>query len=93
MIVSLRAEGSKFELFGSARPVDEQAGWRHLDVARRLPALGGEGCGGGDGTADRMKTEPTFVRAPGLDGDPYGALLELYGCENARLSEIIARLR
>ena len=68
-----------FELFGDAHPVDQQPGWRHFDVERRLLQLD-------DGRlravlvrlrANGQKTEPAFAAALGLDGDPYEAMLRL----------------
>ena len=68
-----------FELFGDVHPVDQQPGWRHFDVERRLLRLD-------DGRlravlvrlrANGRKTEPAFAAALGLDGDPYEAMLRL----------------
>jgi hypothetical protein len=79
VIASFRAHGWPFEVFGQARPVREQDGWRHFLVERRLLALGGPVFRGAlkrpreAGT----KTEPAFASVLGLAGDPYRALLEL----------------
>lgn len=79
VIASFTAEGWPFEIFGSPRPVAEQAGWRHFLIEQRLLDQGGEPFrarimalrhGG-------MKTEPAFAQALGLAGDPYAALLAL----------------
>lgn len=71
--------GFKVELFGQARTVTEQHGYRHMIVQARLLDLD-------DGRFRRavitlkqsgLKTEPAFARLLGLDGDPYNALLRL----------------
>lgn len=41
VVASFTAEGWVIEVFGQARPVSEQQGWRHLLIERRLLALGG----------------------------------------------------
>jgi len=72
-------DGWPFELFGDPCPVDQQRGWIHFEVERRLLALD-------DGRLRRavrtlrargLKTEPAFAAVLGISGDPYRGLLEL----------------
>jgi hypothetical protein len=76
---SFEVAGWRIEIYGEAIPVEQQRGWRHFAVERRLLALGGEGlpvavlAQRGQG----MKTEPAFASALRLRGDPYLALLDL----------------
>jgi hypothetical protein len=62
-----------------AIPVEQQRGWRHFVVERRLLALGGEDLQEAVLAQRRrgMKTEPAFAAALGLNDDPYLALLDL----------------
>lgn len=71
--------GWPFEIFASQRPVDEQQGWLHFEVERRLLALD-------DGRLRNAvmrlrslgaKTEPAFAAVLGIAGDPYRGLLDL----------------
>jgi hypothetical protein len=71
--------GWPFELFGDPRPVDQQEGWLHFEIERRLLALD-------DGRlrkavaghrARGMKTEPAFAAVLAIAGDPYSGLLAL----------------
>ena len=71
--------GWPFEIFASQQPVDEQQGWLHFEVERRLLALD-------DGRlrdavmrlrSSGAKTEPAFAAVLAIAGDPYRGLLEL----------------
>ena len=79
VVASFDAAGWRIEIYGEAIPVEQQRGWRHFAVERRLLALGGEHLAvavlaqRGQG----MKTEPAFAAVLGLRGDPYLALLDL----------------
>lgn len=79
VVASCHAAGWRIELYGEAIPVEQQRGWRHFAVERRLLALGGEALRGAVLAlrAQGMKTEPAFASALGLRGDPYLALLGL----------------
>ena len=70
--------GLPVELVAQPVPVDEQHGWRHFVIQRRLlrerPGLREEVM---VHRARGLKTEPAFAAALGLEGDPYLALLEL----------------
>ncbi|MBR0860231.1 DUF4269 domain-containing protein [Bradyrhizobium liaoningense] len=72
-------DGWPFEIFGAQRPVDEQQGWLHFEIERRLLALD-------DGRLRNAvvrlrsrgaKTEPAFAAVLGIAGDPYRGLLDL----------------
>ncbi|MGY3036241.1 hypothetical protein ACVIIV_005411 [Bradyrhizobium sp. USDA 4354] len=79
--------GWPFELFGDPRLVDQQEGWLHFEIERRLLALD-------DGRlrkavaghrARGMKTEPAFAAVLGIAGDPYSGLLALGRESDAQL--------
>jgi hypothetical protein len=83
--------GWSFEIFGSSRPVEEQAGWRHFVIEKRLLDLD-------DGRLRKavmalrvrgQKTEPAFATALGLRGCPYKALLGLEAETDATLRDRI----
>lgn len=85
-------DGWPFEVFGDQRPVDEQPGWIHFEVERRLLALD-------DGRLRRavnaqraagLKTEPAFAAVLGIGGDPYRGLLALAAESDAALSARLA---
>ena len=92
VVARFHCAGWVFELFGQARPVVEQVGWRHFNIERRLLALGGQVLFAAV-MAQReagAKTEPAFANVLGLEGDPYAALLTLESLDDAALE---ARLR
>ncbi|MGY3616954.1 DUF4269 domain-containing protein [Bradyrhizobium sp. USDA 10063] len=71
--------GWPFEVFGDPRPVDQQHGWLHFEIEKRLLDLD-------DGRLRKavlrqrslgIKTEPAFAAVLGIAGDPYRGLLEL----------------
>jgi hypothetical protein len=79
VVASFEVAEWRIELYGEPVPVEQQRGWRHFAVERRLLTLGGV-----DLTAavlalrqQGMKTEPAFAAALRLRGDPYLALLDL----------------
>ncbi|MEY9184505.1 hypothetical protein ABIG06_006094 [Bradyrhizobium sp. USDA 326] len=86
--------GWPFELFGDPRPVDQQEGWQHFEIERRLLALddgrlrkavvGHRGRG--------MKTEPAFAAVLGIAGNPYSGLLALGRESDAQLRSRLDRL-
>ncbi len=92
VVARFEAFGWPFEVFGSAQPVEEQAGWRHFVVERRLLALGGEPFRRAV-MALRMagqKTEPAFARALDLAGaDPYAAMLILHDHSDSQLATLL----
>lgn len=93
VLARFQAQGWAFEIFGAAEPVAEQAGWRHFVVERRLLALGGTKLRRAVRAARQrgMKTEPAFASVLGLEGDPYAALLALWGAPPARLRALLAQ--
>ncbi|MGY4477466.1 DUF4269 domain-containing protein [Bradyrhizobium sp. USDA 3364] len=85
-------DGWAFELFGDQRPVEQQPGWIHFEVERRLLALD-------DGRLQRAirelrtggaKTEPAFAAVLGISGDPYRGLIELAAETDATLRARLA---
>ena len=91
VIASFVAEGWPFEIFAEARPVAEQAGWRHFVVEQRLLSLGGARLrstvmalrhGG-------AKTEPAFAAALRLQGNPYEAMLDIAGEDDDGLLRLL----
>lgn len=91
VIASFSVAGVPFEIFGQARPVREQDGWRHFSVEKRLLRLGGEGLREAVMTArwQGAKTEPAFAQVLGLEGDPYRAMLDLEALGDAGLLEVL----
>jgi hypothetical protein len=91
VIATFRVAGVPFEIFGQARPVREQDGWRHFWVEKRLLRLGGENLREAVMTARRQgaKTEPAFAQVLGLEGDPYRAMLGLAELDDAGLLEVM----
>jgi len=91
IIAAFEAFGWPFEIFAAPRPVQEQAGWRHFEVERRLLALGGAALRERVMARRRagMKTEPAFADALGLAGDPYRAMIDLYGLPDDALARLV----
>lgn len=79
IIANFNAHGWPFEIFGAPQPVEQQAGWIHFQVERRLLAYGGDGFRQRILAERRLgrKTEPAFANILELTGDPYAAMLEL----------------
>ncbi|GKQ52301.1 DUF4269 domain-containing protein [Bradyrhizobium sp. Ce-3] len=85
-------DGWPFELFGDQHPVEQQRGWVHFEVERRLLALddGGLRRAVGRLRAEGLKTEPAFAAALGIAGDPYRGLLDLAAETDAALRARLA---
>ncbi|MDY8108948.1 DUF4269 domain-containing protein [Fulvimarina sp. 2208YS6-2-32] len=83
----------RFEVFGQAKPVSEQTGWRHFVVERRLLALGGRRLAACVMAFRRngLKTEPAFAAALKLQGNPYQTLLGLDDHGDEALAQLIDR--
>lgn len=79
VIADFTAYDWPIQVFGQAKPVHEQNGWRHFVVERRLLELGGIKFRAAVARARSggLKTEPAFATVLGLAGDPYAALLDL----------------
>jgi hypothetical protein len=79
LVASFEVAGWRIELYGEAIPVEQQRGWRHFAVERRLLALGGKDLAAAVRALRQqgMKTEPAFAAALRQRGDPYLALLDL----------------
>ena len=91
MVASFEAAGWRVQLYGEAIPVEQQRGWRHFTVERRLLTLGGHGFRAVVLALRQrgMKTEPAFVAAVQLTGDPYLALLDLGDQDNQTLVSVL----
>lgn len=91
IVASFVAHGWTFEIFGQARPVAEQMGWRHFVVEKRLLALGGQRLAASVMSLRQngLKTEPAFATVLKLQGDPYQALNDLYDFDNKALLRLI----
>jgi hypothetical protein len=91
VVVSFEVAGWRIELYGEAIPVEQQRGWRHFAVERRLLALGGEDLPLAVLALRQqgMKTEPAFAAALSLRGDPYLALLDLDEQDDVRLVSVL----
>lgn len=79
VVASFDAAGWQIQLYAEAVPVEQQRGWRHFAVERRLLALSGDSFRAAVLALRQqgMKTEPAFAAVLGLRGDPYVALLDL----------------
>ncbi len=85
--------GFPIEIFGQARPVEEQNAYRHMQVEARLLAIGGEKA---RRTIRRLKqlglkTEPAFARYFHLEGDPYQRLLDMFPLSDRELRQIVSQ--
>lgn len=91
VLATFEAHEWQFEIFGHARPVAEQAGWRHFTIERRLLALGGQSLAFAVMAFRRngLKTEPAFAAALELVGDPYQTLLDMEDWTDDALSALI----
>ena len=85
------AQEWRFEIFGQAKPVTEQTGWRHFTLEQRLLALGGQNLAATVMAFRRegLKTEPAFAAALKLQGDPYEVLLDISDLDDDALSLLI----
>jgi hypothetical protein len=91
IVASFAHGGERYEVFGEARAVEEQAGFRHMVVEARLLELAGPSLrdhvrrlrmGG-------ARTEPAFASALGLDGDPYRRMLDLFDAGDDDLRALV----
>lgn len=91
VVASFKAAGWRIELYGEATQVEQQRGWRHFEVERRLLALGGVTFKEAVLEVRRsgLKTEPAFSTVLGLAGDPYLALLALGESGDASLVSVL----
>ncbi len=91
LVARLRHGRERIEVFGEGVPVEQQAGFRHMEVEWRLLALGGERLRRAV-LALRLrgaKTEPAFAQVLGLAGDPYARLLALHAASDAELADLV----
>lgn len=95
VVATFRVHGWPVELFGDARPVAQQRGWRHFEIERRLLALDGNELRAAvmKRRRDGLKTEPAFADVLRLEGDPYLALLDLETMSDAELAQMLRSSR
>lgn len=94
VVARFHCAGWLFELFGQARPVAAQLGWRHFVIEQRLLAVGGDAVRTAVMALRHAgaKTEPAFARVLGLEGDPYAGLLTLEMLDDAALMQRLERV-
>ena len=93
VVAAFHLDDIAIEVFGQARPVHEQRGFRHMVIEGRLLAFGGAALRERVRELKRMgiKTEPAFAQLLCLPGDPYAALLELETWPSERLRAAVER--
>ncbi|HEV7457884.1 MAG TPA: DUF4269 domain-containing protein [Roseococcus sp.] len=93
VVARFHAHGWAFEVFGQALPVEEQMGWRHFIVERRLLDRGTPALREAVMARRRagVKTEPAFAQVLGLEGDPYQSLAALALAADDELDCLLAR--
>lgn len=84
-------QGWPIEIFGVAKPVERQNGYRHMVVEARILQLLGQNAKEQIRTMKKngLKTEPAFAALLGLQGDPYEELLRLYSWSDEELGRLI----
>ncbi|MUG43960.1 DUF4269 domain-containing protein [Paenibacillus woosongensis] len=76
IMANFRFEGFEFELFGQAKPVEQQNAYLHMIVEHHLLTANPHYRAAVIRLKEQgMKTEPAFAQVLGLDGDPYKELL------------------
>lgn len=92
VVTRFDAEDWTFEVFASQGPIQDQKAWRHFAVEKRLLAIGGNDFLKAVRMARSrgLKTEPAFAAVLHLPGNPYEALLRLYGFDDRELVKAIA---
>jgi len=91
VVASFEVAGWQIEVYGEATPVDQQRGWRHFAIERRLLSLGGDRLRMAVLALRQhaMKTEPAFAAALRLSGDPYLSLLDLGEQDDGTLVSVL----
>ncbi|MCR5888180.1 DUF4269 domain-containing protein [Hymenobacter sp. J193] len=84
-------DGFAMEIFGQARPVAAQQGFRHLVIEDQILRLGGPAWRAAVRQLKQqgLKTEPAFAQLLNLTGNPYDALLELETLPEPELQALI----
>lgn len=69
----------EFEVYSTATPVKQQAGYRHFQIMKRLCLIAGDGFRLKIKSLklSGLKTEPAICHLFGLSGDPYKSVLSL----------------
>ena len=95
-VATFDTDAFPIEIFGRARPIEQQLGWRHFRIMQRLVKAGGNDL---RRQVHRLKdtgmsTEPALVRHLGIeDGkDPYRTLLELENMTDGELQRLCVQV-
>ena len=91
VIASFFAHGWRFQIFGQGKRISEQRAWRHFLVERRLLELGGREFRAAIAheRSRGTKTVPAFATVLRIEGDPYGALLDLHDRADEDLIDLL----
>lgn len=91
-VVRFAVDEVPIEVFAQPVPTTDQHGYRHLQVERRVLALGGERLATKlrASRAPGASVEAAFAEVLGLTGDPFEAVLSLEGASTARLEALVA---
>jgi hypothetical protein len=90
-ITSFLCRGFTLEVFSQDVPSEMQDGYRHMVVEDRLLKIGSVTMRNSIRALKLagLGTEPAFARYLHLEGDPYGAILELSGLSDAMLLNLV----
>ena len=91
-VVQFAVDEVPVEAFAQPLPTRDQHGYRHLQVERRLLALGGQPLVAKlrASRAPGASVEAAFADVLGLTGDPFEAVLSLERAPNTRLEALVA---
>jgi hypothetical protein len=91
LVARFQAGGWEVEIFAAAEPVEQRMAWRHARIEARLLRIGGTALRNRvmDLRRQGTKTEPAFAAVPGLEGDPYRALLACEVCDDDALRRLV----
>ena len=91
VVARFTADQFEIEVFASALPIDQQAGYIHFLVMQRLVELGGAEFQAAVRSLKRsgLKTEPAIAQLLHLAGDPYEAVAALRDLPDHKLTELM----
>lgn len=93
LVTSFFADEFEIEIFGSKTAVEKQHGYRHLSMMERALKIGGEDLRQKVIRLKKtgIKTEPSFAKILGLEGDPYLSFLKLEKLDDNQLQTMIGK--